>query len=114
MTHLTGLGVLEELEIHGVAIGEAGSDLRHHVEEHADGVATTDRVPELLEEGREPLGIQPLNNVHTSVVKSLECKSFHNSDCLNGCFVYLDGLINLSLSGIIMGVVEPVTPVTKV
>ena len=80
MTHLTGLGVLEELEIHGVAMGEAGSDLRHHVEEHADGVAPADRVPELLEVGREPLGVQPLNDVHASVVKSLGYKSPYSCD----------------------------------
>ena len=67
-THLTGLGVLKELEIHRVTVGEAGSELRHHVEEHADGVAPTDRVPELLEVGRKPLGVQPLNQVHAGVV----------------------------------------------
>ena len=70
-THLTWLGVFEELEIHGVTIGEAGSDLRHHVEEHTDGVTPADCVPVLLEVGCEPLGVQPLNDVHTSVVKSL-------------------------------------------
>ena len=71
MTHLAGLGVLEELEVHRVAIGEAGSDLRHHVEEHPDGVAPADRVPVLLEVGREPLGVHPLNDVHAGVVKGL-------------------------------------------
>ena len=70
-THLTGLGVFEELEIHGVTIGEAGSDLRHHVEEHTDGVTSADRVPVLLEVGCEPLGVQPLNDVHSSMVKCL-------------------------------------------
>ena len=55
-----------------MAVGEAGPDLRHHIEEHSDGVAPADRVPELLEVGREPLGVHPLNNLHASMVKGLE------------------------------------------
>ena len=97
-----------------MAIGEAGSDLRHHVEEHTDGVAPADRVPELLEVSREPLGVHPLNDIHAGVVKGL----LKNVDFIiynnRRDALYLDGLMNLSLSGIIMSVVKPVTPMTKV
>lgn len=96
-----------------MAIGEAGSDLRHHVEEHTDRVAPADRVPELLEVSREPLGVHPLNDVHAGVVKglfrSVDFITYNRREPL-----YLDGLMNLSLSGIIMCVVKPVTPMTKV
>ena len=54
-----------------MAVGEAGAELRHHVEEHADGVTPADRVPELLEVGREALGVQALDDVHAGVIKSL-------------------------------------------
>ena len=69
--YLARLGVLEELEIHGEAIGDAGPDLGNHVEEDTDGVAAADGVAVLLEVGRESGGVHTLNYVHASVIKGL-------------------------------------------
>ena len=75
LNYLVRLSILEELEIHPVAIGDPASDLSDHVKKDSNGVTTTDSVTELLEVVGEARSIQAFNQVHASMVQGLEAKS---------------------------------------
>ena len=112
-SHFLTLSVLEELEIQPETVCNSPLNLCNHVEEDTDGMATADGVAKLFEVVGKACWIHPLNDWHTSLVQGLEReKEMWEVGC--GLFCYLDRLVDLSFRGIIVGVVEPVSPVTKV
>ena len=109
------LSVLEELEIQPETVGNSPPDLCNHVEEDTDGMATTDGVAVLFEVVGEASWVHPLNDRHTSLVQRLQrWDGRMNYFMFYGLFSYLDRLVDLSFRGVIVGVVEPVSPVTEV
>merc|ERR1711973_833390 len=94
--HLIGLRIIKELEIHTIAIAAASFHLSNHVEKDPNWMTTTDGVSKPFQVAGKPRSIKPLNKVHALFVKSL------------------DVLVDVTRLLIVLGVAEPLTPVTEV
>ena len=70
-TDLTGLSILQELEIHSMTISDTSPYLCNHVKKDTNRVAATDGVAKLFEVVGEPRGIQALYQVHACMIQSL-------------------------------------------